>query len=133
MNKNKPKILTRGNLRQALEPKEKKNDFHTTSKKYKDVDNIFNKSIIYPVDYIHGGIVNIKRGLSPKCISFMIQNFPLAIRKIIYDIFPTRKIFRFNDGITRATWLINNGAQSFPIACSPAQALELTHLAGAYL
>lgn len=108
-----------------------KNDINTTLKKYKNVEEIFNQSIIYPVNYIYGGIVNLKRGLSPKCISFMIQKFPFWIRKTIYSIFPTRKVFRFDDGITRATWLINNGAQSFPIACSSAQALELTRLAGA--
>ena len=111
--------------------KKQKNDINTTLKKYKGVEDIFNQSIIYHVDYIYGGIVNFKRGLSPKYISFMIQKFPLWLRETIYSILPTCKIFRFDDGITRASWLINNGAQSFPIACSPAQALELTRFAGA--
>lgn len=117
----------------AIWDKKQKNDIYTTQKKYNDVKDIFNKSSICAVDYIYGGIVNLKRGLSPELTSFMIKNFSPSVRNLIYKIFPTHKIFRFDDGITRATWLINNGAQSFPVCCSPSQRLELAQLAGAYL
>lgn len=113
--------------------KNQKNDTHTTQKKYNEVDDIFKKSSISPVDYIHGGIVNLKRGISSQVTSFMIKNFCPSVRNIIYKIFPTQKVFRFDDGITRTTWLINNGAQYFPVCCSPSQRLELTQLAGADL
>lgn len=111
------------------EPRQK-NDIIRTCEKYEDIELCFAQSMTYPVHFIDGDIIKLKCGLSEKFFSFLIHNFPLSIRKIIYGILPHYKVFRFDDGITRATWLINNGAQFFPIACSPSQSSELAQLAG---
>lgn len=106
-----------------------KNDVARTQKKYPDIELCFAQSAHYPVHFIDGGIVRLQPALIAKINLFLIRNnYPVSFREKLAVFFKYgKRVFRFNDGITRATWLINNEAQSFPVACSPCQAEELKH------
>lgn len=109
-----------------------KNDITRTREKYPAIETCFAQSAVYPVPYIHGGFYPYKPSMVANlCSLIMTCKIPLPIRKQLKKYSQPCKLFLFVGGITRAMWLINNGAQSFPIACSPCEASELMQLAGA--
>lgn len=70
-------------------------DVVRTQERYPDAENAFQNSAQYPV--------------------------PVAIASIYDYDGHSRASIKLDNGITRTTWLLDHGACSFPVACSPSQ------------
>ncbi len=59
------------------------------------------------------------------------KQYPVPLAKAGTPFDPKDNKMHFVDGTTRTTWLLINGAKSFPIACSPEDVPIFKSLAGA--